>query len=75
MAQSQVSNEDDNLNVEDIVLEMDSTNFVNHLLEKEMKAAGEEQKLAKLASKTITKSLFPKSNDISKATPKQLPPN
>jgi hypothetical protein len=37
-----VSNEDDNLNVEDIVLEMDSTNFVNHLLEKEMKAAGEE---------------------------------
>ena len=40
-----------------------------------MKAAGEEQKLTKLASKTITKSLFPKSNDIGKTIPKQLPPN
>ena len=30
-----VSNDDDNLNVEDIVLEMDSTNFVNSLLQKE----------------------------------------
>jgi len=38
-----VSNDDDNLNVEDIVLEMDSTNFVNSLLQKETQAMKEEQ--------------------------------
>lgn len=68
------SNDDDNLNVEDIVLEIDSTNFVNQLISKELQAAEEDQNYAKAnQSKQKNKQpLFPKTNTKT-APPKQLP--